>query len=58
MVPYCLKIPSSADWLIKTALLRKYHLSISLTKLDDSLVDKARQAMFKRLDLPSLVKTA
>ena len=56
--PLLPKNPFIADWLIKTALLHKYHRSISLTYLNDSLADQARQAMFKRLDLLSLVKTA
>ena len=56
--PLLPKNPFIADWLIKTALLHKYHRSISLTDLNDSLADQARQAMFKRLDLLSLVKTA
>ena len=56
--PLLPKNPFIADWLIKTALLHKYHTSISLTDLNDSLADQARQAIFKRLDLLSLVKTA
>jgi lipid II isoglutaminyl synthase (glutamine-hydrolysing) len=55
--PLLPKNPFVADWLIKTALQQKYQNAISLTKLDDSLALQARDAMFKRLDLPSLVKT-
>lgn len=55
--PLLPKNPFIADWLIKTALSHKYQTHISLNKLDDSLALEARQAMFKRLDLPILLKT-
>ena len=55
--PLLPKNPFLADWLIQTALGHKYYSPISLTKLDDSLAFGARKAMFKRLDLPTLVKT-
>jgi CobQ-like glutamine amidotransferase family enzyme len=38
-----------ADWLIKTALQRKYATEIALSPLDDSLAIAGRKAMFKRL---------
>ncbi len=56
--PLLPKNPFIADWLIKTALQQKYQESISLTKINDSLALVARNAMFKRLDLPSLRKTS
>ncbi len=55
--PLLPKNPFIADWLIQTALSQKYQTAVALTKLDDSLAFQAREAMFKRLDLPSLVKT-
>lgn len=55
--PLLPKNPFIADWLIQTALSQKYQTAISLTKLDDSLAFDAREAMFKRLDLPNLVNT-
>lgn len=47
-----------ADWLIQTALKQKYQESISLSPLDDTLANQAREAMFKRLrvSVPTLVK--
>ncbi|MDB9314056.1 type 1 glutamine amidotransferase [Spirulina sp. CS-785/01] len=54
--PLLPKNPFLADWLIQTALKEKYQTPISLTKLDDSLALQARQAMFNRLELSSLVK--
>jgi lipid II isoglutaminyl synthase (glutamine-hydrolysing) len=55
--PLLPKNPFIADWLIQTALRQKYQTEVFLTKLDDSLAMQARTAMFKRLDLPSLLKT-
>jgi hypothetical protein len=55
--PLLPKNPFIADWLIQTALRQKYQTEIVLTKLDDSLALQAREAMFKRLELPSLLKT-
>lgn len=52
--PLLPKNPFIADWLIQKALEVKYQTSINLTKLNDSLAKKARQAMFKRLDLTSM----
>jgi lipid II isoglutaminyl synthase (glutamine-hydrolysing) len=49
--PLLPKNPFIADWLIKTALMRKYQTTITLTKLNDSLAFQARNAMFKRLGL-------
>lgn len=56
--PLLPKNPFLADWLIQKALENKYQTEIVLTKLDDSLASIAREIMLKRLDLPSLVKTA
>ena len=53
--PLLPKNPFIADWLIQKALQQKYQTSISLTKLDDSLAFQAREAMFKRLGLLSLL---
>jgi CobQ-like glutamine amidotransferase family enzyme len=39
-----------ADWLIKTALERKYQIEVNLTPLDDTLSQQARAAMLKRLE--------
>lgn len=47
--PVLPKNPFLADWLIQTALVEKYQTSVSLTQLNDSLAEKAREAMFKRL---------
>ena len=52
--PLLPKNPSIADWLIQTALRGKYQQEITLTKLDNSLALKARQAMFKRLNLTGI----
>ncbi len=49
--PLLPKNPFLADWLIQTALRRKYQKAISLTKLDDSLALQAREAMFKKLEV-------
>ncbi|MGF1481290.1 MAG: type 1 glutamine amidotransferase [Cyanophyceae cyanobacterium] len=56
--PLLPKNPSLADWLIHTALQQKYQTTATLTKLNDSLAEKARQAMFARLKLTSLLKSA
>jgi lipid II isoglutaminyl synthase (glutamine-hydrolysing) len=55
--PLLPKNPFIADWLIKTALQKKYQTEIFLTKLDDSLAMQGRKTMFKKLELPSLLKT-
>ncbi|NJL00822.1 MAG: type 1 glutamine amidotransferase [Spirulinaceae cyanobacterium RM2_2_10] len=52
--PLLPKNPFIADWLIQTALQRKYQQPITLTKLDDSLAQQARKAMLQRLNLASL----
>lgn len=44
-----------ADWLIKTALQRKYEREVSLTPLDNSLAIAARRAMLQRLNLSGLL---
>jgi CobQ-like glutamine amidotransferase family enzyme len=48
--PLLPKNPFLADWLIKTALERKYQTTIPLEPLDDSLAHRARAAMLKRLE--------
>lgn len=55
--PLLPKNPFVADWLIQTALRQKYQTEIVLTKLDDSLAWQAREAMFKRLDIPLMTRT-
>lgn len=47
--PLLPKNPFVADWLLQTALRRKYQKLISLARLDDELAIQARNAMFKRL---------
>jgi lipid II isoglutaminyl synthase (glutamine-hydrolysing) len=37
--------------MIKTALQAKYQIEINLTPLDDSLADRARAAMLRRLEI-------
>lgn len=49
--PLLPKNPSIADHLIKTALEVKYKEKISLKTLDDSLEEKAKSAIAKRLDV-------
>ncbi|RMF27241.1 MAG: cobalamin biosynthesis protein CobQ [Cyanobacteria bacterium J083] len=49
--PLLPKNPFIADWLIKKALENKYQTPINLTKIDDSLAEAARAAMFKRLEI-------
>ena len=53
--PLLPKNPFIADWLIKTALQRKYERKVTLTSLDDSLAIAARRAMLQRLNLSRLV---
>lgn len=48
--PLLPKNPFLADWLIKTALERKYQTEVNLTPLDDTLSQQARAAMLKRLE--------
>lgn len=48
--PLLPKNPFLADWLIKTALERKYQTEVNLTALDDTLAKQARAAMLKRLE--------
>lgn len=43
--PLLPKNPFLADWLIQAALRQKYQTEISLTKIDDSLAQKAREAL-------------
>ena len=52
--PLLPKNPFVADWLIQTALRRKYQQSIALTKLDDSLAVAGRKAMFQRLNVTNV----
>jgi lipid II isoglutaminyl synthase (glutamine-hydrolysing) len=53
--PLLPKNPFIADWLIQTALQEKYQAEISLDPLDDSLVEQARKAMLKRLEVNGIV---
>lgn len=55
--PLLPKNPFLADWLIRTALEQKYPAPISLIKINDSLANLARQEMFQRMDLQSLLET-
>ncbi|MBE9114963.1 type 1 glutamine amidotransferase [Lusitaniella coriacea LEGE 07157] len=55
--PLLPKNPFLADWLLQTALKRKYNRAIALQPLDNSLAMQARFAMFKRLNLLNLLKT-
>jgi CobQ-like glutamine amidotransferase family enzyme len=56
--PLLPKNPFLADWLLQKALENKYQTAISLTKLNDSLAARAREAMLRKLDLLSKVKAA
>jgi CobQ-like glutamine amidotransferase family enzyme len=47
--PLIPKNPFIADRMIKTAIKNKYGEDIQLTKLDDSLADRARATMLDRL---------
>jgi CobQ-like glutamine amidotransferase family enzyme len=47
--PLLPKNPFLADWLLQKTIEQKYQETIPLDKLDDSLAEQARQAMFKRL---------
>ncbi len=47
--PVLPKNPQLADWLIKTALEKKYQKEIELEKLDDSLEEKAHDFILKKL---------
>ncbi len=48
--PLLPKNPFLADWLIRTALQRKYDMPVELSPLDDQLAQQARTAMMKRLE--------
>ncbi|MEM1368163.1 MAG: type 1 glutamine amidotransferase [Cyanobacteria bacterium P01_H01_bin.15] len=56
--PLLPKNPFIADWLLQTALKNKYAQTVPLTKLDDSLATQARHALFRRLELANLIKSA
>ena len=47
--PILPKNPKLADWLIEKALEIKYNKPVKLEKLDDSLEDKAREIVFKKI---------
>lgn len=49
--PLLPKNPFIADWLIETALELKYQETVQLSPLDDTLAQKARQTMLKRLEI-------
>jgi hypothetical protein len=51
--PLLPKNPFIADWMLQKALQNKYQTDIPLTKINDYLVNPARDVMFKRLDLTS-----
>lgn len=54
--PLLPKNPFIADWLIQTALRRKYRGDLALDSLDDRLAEDARRAMLERLgvSIPAL----
>ena len=52
--PLLPKNPFLADWLIETALELKYQKTVQLSPLQDDLAQKARKAMFKRLEVGNL----
>jgi len=56
--PLLPKNPFIADWLIQTALRRKYQEPVALSALDDSLARQARQAMLRRLNLANFAESA
>ncbi len=58
MRPLLPKNPFLADWLIQTAFKQKYQTEVSLSALDDTLANQAREAMFKRLGVntPAVVQ--
>lgn len=49
--PILPKNPQFADYLIKTALERKYNKTIKLKKLDENIEQKARETVAKRLNI-------
>ena len=49
--PLLPKNPFIADWLIQTALQKKYQVEITLDPIDDSLTELARKAMLERLEV-------
>lgn len=49
--PILPKNPKFADFLIETALNRKYNKKVKLEKLDDSIEDKARLVIAKKLQI-------
>lgn len=51
--PLLPKNPMIADWLLKTALEKKYNEAVELEDLDDALETKARQAVMKKLGVSS-----
>jgi CobQ-like glutamine amidotransferase family enzyme len=57
--PLLPKNPFLADWLIQTAFKQKYQTEVSLSSLDDTLANQAREAMFKRLGVnkPAVVQS-
>ncbi len=55
--PLLPKNPFIADWLIKVALQNKYQTSISLSKLENSLVYEGRKAMLHKLGMRNLATT-
>ncbi|MBJ7899230.1 MAG: cobalamin biosynthesis protein CobQ [Cyanobacteria bacterium RI_101] len=53
--PLLPKNPFLADWLLKTALERKYQETITLEPLDDQLAEQARSSMLRRLGLAEAI---
>ncbi len=51
--PLLPKNPFIADWLIQKALQNKYQDTVSLAKIDDSLVIQARESLLKKLAIDS-----
>ncbi len=55
--PILPKNPMLADWLLNKALEKKYKKRVKLSPLDDSLEEKARESIFKRLNINGEIKT-
>jgi CobQ-like glutamine amidotransferase family enzyme len=51
--PLLPKNPAIADWLLKTALEKKYKEPVALPYIDDALAEKAREAVMQKLGVSS-----